>query len=152
MSNRYPRSLMAATSAAFLLSSIWYICFGSIRAELLDRTNAASAHPAPAQVAFEILRTLIVAVALGAALRRFDATTRRQALQLALQLFIAFPAVLLLGSVVWDHVPLALAAIHGGDWLIKLIVVALAMRHAYAAAPSRNIRRRQHPSTDPVTV
>lgn len=36
----------------------------------------------------------------------------------------AFPATLMIGSVVHDGVPVALAAIHAGDWLIKLVVVA----------------------------
>ncbi len=35
-----------------------------------------------------------------------------------------FPAAILPGSVVREDVPLALASIHAGDWLVKLIVVA----------------------------
>lgn len=35
-----------------------------------------------------------------------------------------FPAAILLGSVVHEVVPLALAGIHAGDWLVKLILVA----------------------------
>jgi hypothetical protein len=35
-----------------------------------------------------------------------------------------FPAAILLGSVVHEGVPLALASIHAGDWLVKLILIA----------------------------
>jgi hypothetical protein len=35
------------------------------------------------------------------------------------------PIVLLSGSVVWDHVPVRIAALHTGDWLIKLPVIGL---------------------------
>jgi len=36
-----------------------------------------------------------------------------------------FPAAILLGSVVHEGVPLALAAIHAGDWLVKLLLIGV---------------------------
>jgi hypothetical protein len=39
-------------------------------------------------------------------------------------LWIGFPAVILAGSVFHEKVPWQLAAIHAGDWLLKLSVVA----------------------------
>ena len=36
-----------------------------------------------------------------------------------------FPGAILLGSVVHEGVPLALAAIHAGDWLVKLLLIAV---------------------------
>jgi hypothetical protein len=33
--------------------------------------------------------------------------------------------VLLTGSVIWEDVPRKLAAIHAGDWLVKLLAVAI---------------------------
>jgi Protein of unknown function (DUF1761) len=36
-----------------------------------------------------------------------------------------FPASILLGSVVHENVPLALAAIHAGDWLAKLLLMSV---------------------------
>jgi len=38
---------------------------------------------------------------------------------------VAFPAILLVGSVIWDDVPPRLAAIHAGDWLMKLLLIAV---------------------------
>jgi hypothetical protein len=35
------------------------------------------------------------------------------------------PAMILLGSVVHEHVPLMLAAIHAGDWLVKVLLMAV---------------------------
>ena len=35
-----------------------------------------------------------------------------------------FPAMILLGSVVHEDVPLMLAAIHAGDWLAKLLLMS----------------------------
>ena len=45
------------------------------------------------------------------------------ALLLALVLWIAFPVVLLAGSVIWENVPAKLAALHAGDWLLKLALI-----------------------------
>jgi uncharacterized protein DUF1761 len=36
-----------------------------------------------------------------------------------------FPAMILLGSVVHENVPLVLAAIHTRDWLVKLLHMAV---------------------------
>jgi hypothetical protein len=36
-----------------------------------------------------------------------------------------FPASILLGSVIHENVPLALAAIHAGDWLVKLLLMSV---------------------------
>lgn len=46
-------------------------------------------------------------------------------------LWLAFPAVLLTGSILWERVPPVTAAIHAGDWLLKLLLIAavLALLH-----------------------
>jgi hypothetical protein len=44
---------------------------------------------------------------------------------LGLAVWIAFPVVLLTGSVIHENVPWKLAAIHAGDWLVKLVVVTV---------------------------
>ena len=46
------------------------------------------------------------------------------AARLGLGLWGAFPVVLLTGSVVHEKVPWQLAAIHGGDWLGKLLLIS----------------------------
>ncbi len=47
------------------------------------------------------------------------------AVQLGALLWIGFPVVLLVGSVIWENVPWKLAAIHAGDWLVKLLLVTI---------------------------
>ncbi|CAA9531105.1 MAG: hypothetical protein AVDCRST_MAG05-4436 [uncultured Rubrobacteraceae bacterium] len=51
-----------------------------------------------------------------------------------------FPAAILLGSVVHEGVPLALASIHAGDWLVKLLIIA-AIVGAWRQAPHEAIHR-----------
>ena len=46
-------------------------------------------------------------------------------LLLGLALWIGFPLVLWTGAVIHENTPSKLAAIHAGDWLLKLLVVAV---------------------------
>ena len=46
-------------------------------------------------------------------------------LLLGLALWVGFPLVLWVGAVVHERTPLKLAAIHGGDWLIKLLAIGV---------------------------
>jgi len=45
-------------------------------------------------------------------------------LGLALLTWVGFPVVLLTGSITWERVPPVTAAMHAGDWLVKLLLVA----------------------------
>jgi len=47
------------------------------------------------------------------------------AVHIGLFLWVAFPVILLTGSVLWDEVPWKVAAIHAGDWLVKLLVIPI---------------------------
>ncbi|WP_300007452.1 DUF1761 domain-containing protein [Pseudonocardia sp.] len=47
------------------------------------------------------------------------------ALLFALVLWVGFPLVLLAGSVFHERVPPRLAASHAGDWLLKIVVIAV---------------------------
>lgn len=48
-----------------------------------------------------------------------------ESLLMGVVLWVGFPAVLLSGSVLHERVPPPLAAIHAGDWLLKLLALAL---------------------------
>ena len=54
------------------------------------------------------------------------------ALRLAVVAWIGFPFMILTGSVLWDNRPWKFAAIHSGDWLMKLVLTAaiLGMWHS----------------------
>lgn len=113
--------VLAAAIAAFLLSGIYY---GLLGAQLVKLSAAyAGAQPSPARtVAVELVRNLVLATMLDWLVRNTDLRLDA-ALLLALALWAAFPLVLLTGSVFHEHVPARLAAIHAGDWLLKLILV-----------------------------
>jgi hypothetical protein len=39
--------------------------------------------------------------------------------------WVAFPLLLLVGSVTREHVPWQLAAIHAGDWNVTLVIISI---------------------------
>lgn len=109
-----------AAVAAFVASGAYYGALGSRLAQL-SPTYARPGRPPAATAAVELVRNVVLAlVVAGLAADRGGPVA---ALLLALALWIAFPAVLLAGSVFHERVPAALAAIHAGDWLINLLLV-----------------------------
>ncbi|MGX5656338.1 DUF1761 domain-containing protein [Geodermatophilus nigrescens] len=112
----------AAAGASFVASSAWYAAFGSRLAEL-DEAYAGP-QPSPAVVVpVELARSATVAAAVSVLADRLPARGPRDAVALATGLWAAFPAVLLTGSVFHEKVPWQQAAIHAGDWLLKLLLV-----------------------------
>jgi hypothetical protein len=64
---------------------------------------------------------------------RLGIVDRRAALRLGLLVWV-FPATIPLGSVVHEGVPPALAAIHAGDWLTKLLLISVILESWRQAA------------------
>ena len=121
-------AVVAATVAAIVASSLWYIVFGKARVELLGKEPGATVDtrkPQPAKIAVELFRTLIVTYVLARFVVLLEITSWLGAVQLGIWLWVGFPFMILSGSVLWDKRPWKLAAIHGGDWLMKLLLIAV---------------------------
>lgn len=73
-------------------------------------------------IAVELVRGFVVATAVAVLVAGHGLAG---ALLLAVALWVASPVVLLSGSVFHERVPATLAAIHAGDWLVKLVVIAV---------------------------
>jgi hypothetical protein len=84
----------------------------------------AQRRPKPKNIILELLRTFVLALVFAVILSGMKDTSLHASLLLGIQLWLAFPLILLGGSVLWDKVPLKLAAIHTGDWLIKMLLIA----------------------------
>src|SRR3989442_3693831 len=69
------------------------------------------------------------AVVLGYVVARFVAllgvSSWLGAVHFGVFLWIGFPLILLTGSVLWENVLWKVAAIHAGDWLVKMLVIPL---------------------------
>jgi len=119
-------ALGVAAVAAFILSTAYYIAFGRQYAELRGLSpEAAAARPPAWKVLLELVRSLVVVSVVAGLADLLEITDWAEAATLAISLWVAFPVVLLVGSVTWDDVPPRLAAIHGGDWLLKLLLIAI---------------------------
>jgi hypothetical protein len=70
----------------------------------------------------ELVRGLVVAYVLAVVL--LGVVDWKGAVQRGVLVWIGFPAMILAGSVIWDKKPWKLAAIHAGDWLVKLLLTA----------------------------
>ncbi|MDP9865712.1 MULTISPECIES: DUF1761 domain-containing protein [Streptosporangium] len=119
-------AIVAAAVASFVISSVWYAVFDRQRTELLGGADAAAGGRPPAwKVLVELFRSLVVASVLAGLAARMEITDWTGAALLGSAAWIGFPFVLLTGSVIWDNAPWKLAAVHAGDWLVKLLVITV---------------------------
>ena len=118
-------AILAAAAAAVVLSTAWYMAFGRQMAALHPAYADPSARPPAWKVGVELVRSFVLAFVVAFLVHVLDITGLHAALHLALLLWLGFPVVLWTGAIVWERVPPKLAAIHAGDWLLKLIVVAV---------------------------
>jgi thiosulfate reductase cytochrome b subunit len=118
-----PVAIAVATVAAFVLSSVWYLAFGA-RLARLSPAYAEQARSPALNVLAEVGRSLIVALVTAglASLTRIQGLD--EAVLLGVALWVGFPLVLLTGAVIHEGVTVPLAAIHAGDWLLKLLLIA----------------------------
>lgn len=112
-----------AAVAAFVLSSVYYAAVTPLERRVLGDRALDRGRPAPWKVAAELLRTALVAGVFAWVAARADLLGLPGALLLALVLWVGFPVALLTGSVAWEKVPPVTAALHAGDWLVKMLLI-----------------------------
>jgi hypothetical protein len=79
----------------------------------------------PWLLAVEVAKHLVVAAVVAGLAAGIGTTAWPTAVLLGLALWVGFPVILLLGSVVHENVPWRLAALHADDWLVKLLLIAV---------------------------
>lgn len=120
------RAVLVVGLTAFALSIVWYspALFGGIWRTL------GHAHPdaMPAwKTLIAPLRELIAAAALAQLIVRLRIASWQGAAGLGFGLWLAFHAVQMAGAVIWDDMPWKLGAVHAGDWLMKMVFMAVAL-------------------------
>ena len=115
-------ALAVAGVAAVLLSTVYYMVFAKQMA-VLHPAYADTSAPPPWKITVELIRSLVIAAVLGGFVARLGLSEWSDGVLLGIATW-AFPLVLLAGSVIWENVPTKLAAIHAGDWFLKLVIVA----------------------------
>jgi hypothetical protein len=122
-------AVVAAAVVAFMVGAVWYspLLFGNQLMELRSASPGVVAGTTmPAwKILVEFGRGLVVAYVLALLLGLLGDFGWRGALQLGVWVWVGFPITLLVGSVIWENTPWQLAAIHAGDWLVKLLLIAV---------------------------
>ena len=115
---------------AFGLSLVWYSpwLFGGVWQRFRD-TSVASAPKWKFFIA--PLREIITAAVLSFLIVRIKPENWKEGLLLGSVLWFGFYVVQLAGAVIWDNRPWQLSAVHGGDWLIKLLFMTTALSVYY---------------------
>lgn len=117
-------SIVLATIAGFIVSGIWYTLFGSLWQQLKGVADATAAEEAGLGVMIgELARTFILACVLAYFVLILELKTWVSTIRFGVIIWIGFPSLILLGSVLHENVHPGIAAIHTGDWLVKLVVM-----------------------------
>ena len=115
-------AIFVASAAAFVLGGFYYAILGKQLASVSDAA-AAGESMKPWQLAVEVLRCIVLATVIACLVAKTGADEWQEGLGLGLLLWVGFPLVLWAGAMLWERTPFRLAALHGGDWLVKLLAV-----------------------------
>lgn len=116
-----PLMVLVATVVGFAASGVYYTILDSSLAAA--RPDAAVAATPPWTYAVEFARTLVIAGVAVAVASLADIASWGGGLALGLALWVGFPLMLWVGAVLHEGTGIRLAAIHAGDWLIKLALI-----------------------------
>ncbi len=108
-------AVLVATIVAFVLSSVYYGVLG---------TTGGRDLPGWVVPAVELPRNLVVSAVVGGLAAAATVDTLGGGLVLGLALWVGFPLVLWVGAVAHEGTPVRQAALHAGDWLLKLAAVS----------------------------
>ena len=123
-------AVLVAAIVVFVLGWLWYspLLFFKpwMRARGLDPAAAMAGAKMPAgKLVIELVRCLVLAYIIAHFVAALGISNWLIAAHFGLLLWVAFPVVLLTGSVIWENTPVKVAAIHAGDWLVKLLVIPI---------------------------
>lgn len=113
-----------ATVLTFGLGAAYYAVLGRQLAAL-SPAAAAGAAPSPVTLVVEVFRGLVLATVVVALASATGIASAPAGLALGFGLWVGFPLVLWVGAVVHEKTPWRLAALHAGDWLVKLIALGV---------------------------
>lgn len=120
-----PAAIAVSAIAAQVVSVGYYIPLTPQLAKLsIAYEDTEAAVPPPGKLVLEFVRNLVLATIVAGLASELGLSRFTESLGLGAILWIGFPMVLWTGAVMWEKIPPRLAAIHSGDWLIKLLLVA----------------------------
>ena len=118
-------AVVVAGIAVFVFAAGYYVALAQPRRRLSSAAAAQTRRPPPWLMGLELVKGIVLAAVVAGLVSIGGITGVASALVLAIVLWIAFPVVLLVGSVTQENVPWKLGAIHAVDWLAKLAIISI---------------------------
>jgi len=118
-------AVIVAALAAFVASSAWYIAFGNQLAQLSPAFAGHLKEGPTWRQPVVILQGLVLAFVLARLIRMAGVTGWMRAAQLAAWAWVGLVAIQWTSAMMWEDTPWQLAAIHAGDWFMKLLIIAV---------------------------
>lgn len=119
--------VLVATVAIFLAGWLWYspLLFYKpwMRLRGLDPAAALTGKMPMGKLVVELIRCFVLSYLVAHLVVNNELHHLTSAVHSGIFYWVAFPVVLLTGSVLWDNVNWKVAAIHAGDWLVKLLLI-----------------------------
>jgi hypothetical protein len=118
-------AVIVAAVVAFVGSSVWYVVFGNELAKVSPVFAELQAQkPAAWRVLAVFSGSLVLSFVVAYLIGLKEDVTWMSAVGIGCLLWLGLSAVQWVSSMVWEKVPLTMAAIHAGDWLMKLVVIS----------------------------
>src|SRR6266705_1925816 len=122
--------VFVAAVVVFVLGWLWYspLLFYKpwMRLRGLDPVAAMAGAKMPtAKLLVELARCLVLAYVIARFVALLGISSWMGAVHFGFLVWIVFPVIILTGSVLWENIPWKVAAIHAGDWLVKMLVIPI---------------------------
>jgi len=122
--------VLVAAVVVFVLGWLWYspLLFYKpwMRLRGLDPVAAMTGAKMPGgKLVVELARCIILAYVIARFVALLGIGSWLGAVHFGLMVWIGFPVIILTGSVLWENTPWKVAAIHAGDWLVKMLVISI---------------------------
>jgi hypothetical protein len=118
-------AVIVAAVVAFVGSSVWYVVFGNELAKVSPVFAELQAQkPAAWRMIAVFAGSLVLSFVVAYLIGLKEDVTWMGAVGIGCLLWLGLSAVQWMSSMVWEKVPLTMAAIHAGDWLVKLVVIS----------------------------
>ena len=116
-------AVLVSAAVVFVLASVYY----AVLAKVWQQASPAAADVAPAawKPPVEFVRSLVLAFVIAYLAHEMGIDTWARGAVFGLVLWVGFPAMLWSGAMLWENTSWRLAALHAGDWLIKLLVIGV---------------------------
>jgi hypothetical protein len=121
-------AVLVAAAASLVASMVWYGVVGGSMAKLQQQWRGAAAgsdRPMIWTLLTFATTSLVIATAVAVLFRLTGTTGLLTSVGLGLLLWTGFCATQWVGSIIGEDVPVTLAAIHAGDWLLHMVIMSV---------------------------